>query len=60
MTTSHPIRISDKHAKDLALLKLAWGLPNIDAVLEKLIQPHQFEKIKALGIELPKEKNDLP
>lgn len=38
--------------RDLRLLKEAWNLPSVDAVIRRLLEPQATERIKALGMEV--------
>lgn len=50
------MRLSKEHARELELLRLAWGMKTLDEVLERIIAPHRLEKLKALGIRIEEEK----
>lgn len=45
--------LSKETLRSLTLLREAWDLPSIDAVVQRLIQPHAMEKLKALGMQAP-------
>ena len=46
------IATSRETARELRMLKEAWGLPNIDAVIRQMLDAHRPDMIKALGIQV--------
>ena len=52
------VRVSQEHAKELRLLKIAWEKQTIDEVLEELIKPRRHEQVGVLQIEMLKEQRE--
>ena len=54
-TPSTQVRVSLEHWKEIRLLKIAWGCTKLDQVVERLLQPHRLDKIKALDIKFEED-----